>query len=94
MTTYHLHSWAIVSLHNDPYMSPELNPKCLSGYRDQSEKKVLTTPIAKIDGRTVTTRSGSVYLLEDISDTYKAWMDSEGIPYDPDNPVHIKKSKP
>jgi hypothetical protein len=90
MATYHLHKWAVVNLYDDPYRAPEINPPCLSGYRDQQEKRIRTSPIDKVDGRTITTKSGSVYILEDMDPEYKEWLDNNNVSFDPENPIKVK----
>lgn len=93
MTTYHLYRWAIVRLYDDPYRAPEINPNCLTGFRDDSPRRIRSTPITEINGREITTESGSVYILEDIDTTYREWLWENDIPYDPENPIYFKKSK-
>jgi len=89
MATYHLHRWSVVC--TDPYAAPELNRIRLCGYRDQEAKRVTTTVIVEIDGRQVTTYSGSVYILEDIDLDYLQFLDAMGETYDPQNPIRVKK---
>jgi hypothetical protein len=88
MATYKLYHWSL-QVKVDPYASPEsqLADVRLVGYRDNEAQAVITSALAKIEGKTVTTRSGYVYLLQDIDPAYEAWMKSEGITYDPENPI-------
>jgi hypothetical protein len=94
MATYHLYRWRVVEKFDNPYLAPELNPKALEGYRDEDNKYVRTSPIAKVNGKEITTESGSVYILEDIDTDYREWLaEQEGLEFDPDNPILIKKIK-
>ena len=90
MATYHLHKWSVCMDPNDPYSAPEVSYKCLIGYRGDEELPVRTSYISKINGREITTASGSVYILEDISPDYLNWMKDMGIVYNPESPVKFK----
>lgn len=90
MATYHLHKWS-VSEKADPFLAPEINPACLAGYRDDEDRPVVTSRIVKVDGRTITTYSGSVYILEDIDPDYLQWLQDNGHNYDPETPIKFKK---
>lgn len=87
MATYHLHRWAVIG---DPYDAPEAAKLRLVGYRDQDEKRVHTSVIVEVNGREITTYSGSVYILEDIDPDYLKFLDETGEIYDPDNPIRVK----
>lgn len=89
MATYHLHRWAIVG-DDDPYRAPEQNTQRLSGFRNQDNKRVTTSVITAVNGREVTTYSGSVYILEDIDPDYLKYLDATGETYDSDNPIRVK----
>jgi hypothetical protein len=91
MATYKLHRWAVVCSYDDPYLAPEANPKCLTGFRDEETKEVITSPIVKMNGREMTTYSGSLYILEDVSPEYLQWMDDNGFEMDPNNPINVVK---
>jgi hypothetical protein len=90
--TYHLHRWSVI-MYGGPYTSPEASSKCLCGFRSPGNdaKKVRTSPIDKINGREITTESGSVYILEDMDPDYRSWMEQEGIEWDPECPLKFKK---
>lgn len=90
MATYHLHRW---SVSGDAYQAPEIASKYLCGYRDQEEKPIRSSAITKIDGRTITTYSGSVYILEDIDPEYRQWLEDNEIAYDPENPIYFRKAE-
>ena len=91
MATYHLHHWRVVTLYDNPYLAPEVNPKCLAGFRDEHKRTVRTSPIAEVNGCEVTTESGSIYILEDMDPDYRDWLIDQGIDIDPDNPIVVKK---
>ena len=88
MSTYHLHRWSVVA---DPYQAPEIQEKRLIGHRDQQPKAIRTGPVVKINGREITTWSGSVYILEDIDPEYRTWLEENNFCYDPENPLTLKK---
>lgn len=90
---HHLYRWAVVAYYDDPYRAPEINPKCLAGYRDQDPRRIRTSPIKEINGKEITTESGSVYILEDMSQEYREWLEANNIDWDPENPIHFKESK-
>lgn len=92
MATYQLHKWAVVG-DGDPWVAPELCSKRLTGYRDKETKQVVTSPIVKVEGKKITTRSGSVYILEDVSEQYREWLRDSGIPFNPEQPIYHKKSE-
>lgn len=90
---YSLYKWSIVPTFDDPFKAPEINPGRLFGFRDQDPKSVRTSPIVSVNGREITTSSGSVYILEDIDPAYLSWLEDNGFEYDPVNPIKIKKKK-
>jgi hypothetical protein len=93
MSTYHLYRWSVVGSTNDPFKAPEQIKVSLLGFRDQEEKKVRTSDIKEVNGREITTATGSVYILEDIDPEYRRWMEGEGLAYDPENPIKMKVLK-
>jgi hypothetical protein len=93
MSTYHLYKWSVVPSFEDPFKAPEINPGRLFGFRDEDPKSVRTSPIVSANGREITTRSGSVYILEDIDPEYLAWLEENGYEYNPADPIKIKKIK-
>ena len=50
----------------------------------------MTSSIVKAEGRTITTYSGSVYILQDIEPGYFQWLQDNNIPYHEDNPITLK----
>jgi hypothetical protein len=90
MARYNLHRWSVESV-GKAYWAPEQMRIALAGFRDQDIKKVITSSIVHVNGREITTASGSIYILQDIDPDYLTWMEKEGIVYDPINPIKVKK---
>ena len=61
-------------------------PKHLVGFRDKDTFRVITSPIVAASGKIITTNSGSKYLLQDISQDYRRWLEENNIEYNPDFP--------
>jgi hypothetical protein len=89
MTIYSLHRWSVVG-DVSPYKAPEQNVVRLSGFRNQDSRRVTTTAIVAVDGREITTYSGSTYILEDIDPDYLKHLDDIGEVYNFDNPIRLK----
>ena len=86
MATYHLHRWCIVT-NDDPYTPPEARKIYLWGFRDQEEKSVKTSYVVAVNGREVHTKSGSIYILEEVDLEYLKYLEETGRTYDPENPI-------
>lgn len=93
MATYHLYRWSLTSYASSPYFAPEQCKLSLVGYRDQNPCPIHTSDIKEVNGREITTTTGSVYILEDIDPEYRHWLNENGIEYDPANPIKVKKVK-
>ena len=94
MATYHLHRWSIGTRFNqEPSAGPGQQHRSLFGIRAEDGREVVTSYIVKVEGKNITTYSGSVYILEDIDPTYLAWMTEHGYTYDPENPIKIIEPK-
>jgi len=95
MATYKLNHWSLTDNSSDPYQAPELNCKRLQGKRSSvmggEEHGVITSPIDKVEGRKITTVSGSIYMLGDIDPEYLRWMRDNGMTYDPENPIKDRR---
>lgn len=72
------------SVGGGPYDAPEV--RRLSGTLENG-KQITTSPIVDANGRSVRTRSGSLYLLGDISTDYLKWMQENNIAYDHEQPI-------
>lgn len=90
MAEYKLYRWCVWCDQSDPYQAPETVPFCLVGFRDQEAKRIITSPIKSVDGRKITTMSGSIYHLEDIDPAYLQWIHDNGFNYNPDDPFKRK----
>ena len=81
-----LRNWCIVEGH-DPYTAPECQPKKLAGnVYNHSEfldgTWIVTSRVVNVEARTITTRSGSVYLLEgDPNPDYVKWCQENKLSY-------------
>ena len=89
-----LENWAIVT-DASPYTAPELIYFCLVGNvfghenpRHEDGKHVMTSRIMQVRGRKVTTYSGYVYELGEVSPEYKDACPDRNF----DGPNHIKLS--
>lgn len=92
MNTYHLKNWSVCS-DSSYYTAPELASRYLVGFRVEDGKRVSTSHIMKVEGNKVETRSGNIYILEDINSDYKNWMDEQGMSFDPQNPIKIIRNE-
>lgn len=87
MATYHLYRWSVTG---DFFQAPEIRQISLVGFRDQETKSVRTSHVMEVNGREITTRSGSVYILEDMDPDYRKFLEDTGYNIDEDNPIKIK----
>jgi hypothetical protein len=76
-------NWSVGS---DAYDAPELKVIRLMGTLE-SGKRIITSPVVDVAGRSVRTASGSVYLLGDIAPDYLQWMQENNMPYDHEQPI-------
>lgn len=88
-TPIRLEQWAITG---NPYRDPEAGGQRLSGevYGDPRAcdgKRCLTSPIAAVDGRVITTMSGTRYVLGEPAPEYLWWLNMNNIAFDPENPI-------
>ncbi len=86
---YKLSNWSVVSMINDPYLAPECNPICLMGFRDSEETEIRTSRIVAAEGKRVTTKSGNVYILQNVDPDYVAFLHTQNIVFDPNNPIRF-----
>ena len=92
MAEYRLENWSVYA---DPYVAPELGAIRLRGTRiNASETKaVVTNYIDRIDGRRITTLTGTVYVLGEPDPMYLAWMAEHGHAYDPEQPIRVRRGR-
>lgn len=81
---------------NDPYLPPEMNPRCVRGKvhghpTREDGSGIMTSAITKVEGKTVITASGSRYTLGEPRPEYVAWLAEQGRKIDPDNPIKVIK---
>lgn len=91
MSGIRLHRWSVTGSSDNPFAAPEQNLPCLVGIRDSDGKYVRTSPIAKAEGKEITTKSGTLYILEDMDPDFRLWLEEQGIAYDPENPITFKE---
>lgn len=89
-----LENWAVHYNNNDGFKAPEQLDRCLSGEcyghpRKPDGLRVNTSSIVSTEGRTVTTASGSVYVLGEIHPHYAESLARDGITIDPAQPVKV-----
>jgi hypothetical protein len=92
-----LNNWSTTFFESNPYQAPETKRLCLQGFVTShprldpegvlSHKKILTSPIVRIEGRTVTTLSGSSYELGNIDPSFRAWLRENRPEWDHRNPI-------
>lgn len=76
-----LNSWSVIDVRRKRRLAgvPSSGPK--------EGKYVVTSEIADIHGRTVTTASGTRYLLGTIENEYLQWMKEHGYTYNEKEPI-------
>lgn len=88
-----LQNWSTSYGMDARYLAPECRPPIrlqgrVYGHPDFEEgDTVVTSRIDKIDGRLITTSSGSTYRLGRPSQKWVHWLKKEGRTYDPKNPI-------
>lgn len=91
-----LEDWAVV-VKADRYTPPEVMRECLSGkvfghYKYPDGDEITTSYIVKVEGRRITTYSGSVYLLGQPSVGYVQWCMENGVaPPSEEEPIRLIK---
>jgi len=86
MSEYKLENWSVCLLSDSIFLAPEAKQICLQGLRSD-DKMVRTSPVKEIDGKNITTKSGSVYVLGTPHPEYVKWCDENGHAMDPLNPI-------
>jgi hypothetical protein len=91
-----LKNWSCVANGVNPYMPPEVIAPCLSGVvfghpKFSDGEVVRTTRIVKADGCTITTASGSIYLLQgEPNSEYLEYLDKNNYSFNRESPIIIK----
>jgi hypothetical protein len=88
---YNLYRWSVSAIYDNPYAAPEAGFACLVGHRNNEERRVRTSAIVSVKGREVTTFSGSVYILQDIDQNYRKFLEENNLEYDPEDPIKLRK---
>lgn len=91
-----LENWSCGYSSDDRYAAPELSRLRLLGVvADESNKRngkrIQTSAVTKIDGRVITTASGSVYELGEVDPAYLAWIREQGREFNPEQPIADKR---
>jgi len=85
-----IRNWFITG---DPYAEVRGNPMLagianVEGVTHGKEKDIMTSSIAKVDGRFVTTKSGRVYeLVGEPGEYFRQDLEAKGFAYDPEKPL-------
>lgn len=97
-TAIRVEEWRTVALQRTPYDAPETCPVAISGRvppgadpRKPEGSPITTSPIAAIEGRIVTTRSGTRYLLGRIDKGFRAWLREHRPEWNHREPIAIGK---
>jgi len=93
-----LHNWSVQferTLGSEQrYMAPELVARCIVGDVEGHPSRpdgetVITSRIISVEGRTVTTRSGSVYTLGKIAPSYRKYLRTVSPDWDHRKPIKV-----
>lgn len=91
-----LKNWKVIYKEADDYLPPEMRPQYLNGevfghHRCQNGEKVCTSSIVDVNGKFITTSSGTVYQLLEPDAEYAQWVfETRGYSIDPENPIKVK----
>ena len=92
MSKYVLKEWSVVRSDN-PYRPPEykkLHGKVYGNPNFEDGGEITTSAIFTINKNEITTRSGSVYILEgEPSVEYMDWIKENNFTYNPEEPIRI-----
>ncbi len=95
MSVVRLEQWLVdYTDTDDGYIAPEAKHRSLVGTiyghpRRPDGDKIRTSRIVNVDGRRVTTGSGTVYELGEVHPEYLKWMVRSGYVYDEDAPIRV-----
>jgi hypothetical protein len=91
LTPRRIDQWATEPCPNLPYLAPELHDHLhVSGIIGGKEK--ITSRVVHVDGRVVTTKTGSVYELGEPSGRFLAFLAEHGLQLDPVEPVKLRRA--
>ena len=92
-----IEDWCVSVAHADAYQPPECQRHCISGVVAEhtssrsgvtrTNVRVTTSYIVSVDGKEVTTRSGSVYTLGKVEESYREWLKENRPDWDEENPI-------
>jgi hypothetical protein len=90
-----LENWSLGNAPDDMYYAPEVRKVRLSGDvynhpRFEDGKKVTTSSVKEVNGKVITTSSGSVYELGEPEKEYLDYLKSINYTFDPENPIKVK----
>jgi hypothetical protein len=93
MRTIRLDCWSVTQ-GDVRYIAPEERVSRVQGVVQDhpcfpADAKIVSSPLDTVEGRIVTTRSGTRYQLGRIDPQYRAYLKRNGYQYDPHNPVAI-----
>jgi hypothetical protein len=91
VSEYRLENWSVYC--GDPYQPPELGGIRLHGTRVGEDSPVVTNYVDHVEGRRVTTLTGSVYVLGEPDPQYLRWMAENGHAYDPEQPIRVRRGR-
>lgn len=81
-----LEEWAVHDGPQGKYLSGIIPDSHRMGRRE-------TTPIVSSHGREVTTIGGTIYFLGEVLPEYRAFLQQEGMPFDPENPISVAEAE-
>lgn len=90
MSVYNLDNWGITST-DSGYVAPEARKLRLTGTRLQDNREVITSAIVNVEGRVITTETGSTYILGEPDPEYLDYLQENGIVYNQRNPISVNK---
>lgn len=86
-----LENWSVVT--RDPYSPPEYGiylAGSVYGHATRPDgQKITTSRIVEVNGRKVTTASGSIYEVGEVNPEYAKYLLEQGKPINPDNPIKL-----
>ena len=96
MRIVQLEDWSTIVPNDDGCTAPELLKTHLAGVvknhpRVKDGNKVITAAISKVNGRLITTASGTIYALGKPSKEYLQWLaDQKIVPPTEDCPIRVR----